>query len=63
MVGPRPEPVMTTGEVAKLFGVDPKTVNRWAHDGRLDSFRTPGGHLRFRESVVRAFLFAAERQG
>jgi predicted DNA-binding transcriptional regulator AlpA len=36
--------LLTPGEVAKLFRVDPKTV------------RTPGGHRRFRESEVRAWL-------
>jgi excisionase family DNA binding protein len=39
--------LMTPGEVAKVFRVDPKTVTRWAHAGRLRSIRTPGGHVRF----------------
>ena len=43
-------------EVAALFGVDPKTVTRWAAAGRIGSIRTPGGHLRFRESEVRELL-------
>lgn len=47
---------MLPGEVASLFRVDPKTVTRWAQDGRLKSIRTPGGHRRFRESDVRAYL-------
>lgn len=48
------DPALTPGEVARLFRVDPKTVTRWAADGKLTSFRTPGGHRRFRESEVRA---------
>lgn len=48
--------LLTPGEVAALFRVDPKTVTRWAAAGRMGSIRTPGGHRRFRESEVRALL-------
>lgn len=48
--------LLTPGEVAALFRVDPKTVTRWAAAGRIASIRTPGGHRRFRESEVRALL-------
>jgi excisionase family DNA binding protein len=48
--------LLTPGEVASLFRVDPKTVTRWAASGRIGSIRTPGGHRRFRESEVRALL-------
>ena len=48
--------LMTPGEVAVLFRVDPKTVTRWAAAGRIASIRTPGGHRRFRETDVRALL-------
>lgn len=50
------ERLLTPGEVASLFRVDPKTVTRWAAAGRMSSIRTPGGHRRFRESEVRALL-------
>ena len=50
------ERLLTPGEVAGLFRVDPKTVTRWAAAGRISSIRTPGGHRRFRESEVRALL-------
>ena len=50
------ERLLTPGEVASLFRVDPKTVTRWAAAGRISSIRTPGGHRRFRESEVRALL-------
>jgi excisionase family DNA binding protein len=52
--------LLTPGEVASLFRVDPKTVTRWAGAGRLSSIRTPGGHRRFRESEIRALLEAGE---
>jgi excisionase family DNA binding protein len=48
--------LLTPGEVAALFRVDPKTVTRWAAAGRIGSIRTPGGHRRFREAEVRALL-------
>jgi excisionase family DNA binding protein len=50
------EQLLTPGEVAALFRVDPKTVTRWATSGRIGSIRTPGGHRRFRESEVRSLL-------
>ena len=50
------ERLLTPGEVAALFRVDPKTVTRWASAGRIGSIRTPGGHRRFRESEEREML-------
>ncbi len=50
------ERLLTPGEVAAMFRVDPKTVNRWARMGRLDSVRTPSGQRRYREAEVRALL-------
>ncbi len=47
-----PERLLTPGEVALMFRVDPKTVARWASSGRVGSIRTPGGHRRFRESEI-----------
>lgn len=39
--------LLTPAEVAIMFRVDPKTVTRWANDGRLTTIRTPGGHRRY----------------
>jgi excisionase family DNA binding protein len=47
---------LTPGEVARLFGVDPKTVARWATAGKLTPQRTLGGHRRYRADEVRALL-------
>lgn len=50
------EKPFTAGEVAKLFNVDPRTVTRWANAGRLESFRTLGGHRRYSvTSVIELF--------
>ena len=51
-----PERLLTPGEVAEMFRVDPKTVTRWASAGRIGSVRTPGGHRRFRESEITQLL-------
>ena len=50
------ERLLTPGEVALMFRVDPKTVTRWAASGRIGSIRTPGGHRRFHESEVKNLL-------
>jgi excisionase family DNA binding protein len=49
---PDAEILLTPREVAAMFGVDPKTVTRWAKAGKLTSIRTLGGHRRFRKSEV-----------
>jgi excisionase family DNA binding protein len=53
---PQIERLLTPAEVAVMFRVDPKTVVRWSNMGRLNSVRTLGGHRRFREAEVLAFL-------
>jgi excisionase family DNA binding protein len=44
--------LLTPSEVAALFGVDPKTVTRWAKAGKLPARRTLGGHRRYLESEI-----------
>ena len=48
--------LLTPGEVAVMFRVNPKTVTRWARAGRISAVRTLGGHRRFRASEIRKFL-------
>ena len=52
--------LLAPGEVAELFHVNPKTVTRWAKQGRLPSIRTLGGHRRFRWSDIEPHLNAVE---
>jgi excisionase family DNA binding protein len=57
----RPENrLLTPSEVAALFRVDPKTVTRWAQQGKLHSIRTLGGHRRYSEVEIQAFLDDSE---
>jgi excisionase family DNA binding protein len=56
-----PDTLLTSAEVARRFGVDVKTVSRWANAGKLPYFRTLGGHHRFRLADVEQLL--AERKG
>lgn len=45
---------LTVGQAAKILGVGPDTVRRWARAGRIDHWLTPGGHFRFRTSDIEA---------
>lgn len=53
---PEIEPLLTPAEVAALFHVDPKTVTRWAQEGRLASTRTLDGHRRYSRVEVQRLL-------
>ena len=48
--------LLTPGEVAVMFRVNPKTVTRWARSGKISAVRTLGGHRRFRASEIRRIL-------
>ena len=37
-------------EVAELLSVSPKTVSRWAKEGKLPFMKTLGGHRRYPEA-------------
>lgn len=50
------EELMTPAQVAQLFGVNPKTVTRWAQAGRLVSLRTLGGKRRYSREQVEQLL-------
>lgn len=53
--------LLTPAEVAALFRVDPKTVTRWAQQGKLRPIRTLGGHRRYSEAEIQAFLESSQR--
>ncbi len=39
-----------------MLGVDPDTLRRWADNGKIEVFTTPGGHRRFLRSAIDALL-------
>jgi excisionase family DNA binding protein len=45
---------LTAGQAARMLGVSPKTLNRWANDGRIACAVTLGGHRRFSVAEIRA---------
>jgi excisionase family DNA binding protein len=50
---PDVEQFLFTSQVADLLHVSPKTITRWAKDGRLPFQRTLGGHRRYPEAAIR----------
>ena len=57
MVAETAEPsYLYTAQVAELLQVSPKTVSRWAKDGKLPYLRTLGGHRRYPDREIRALL-------
>ena len=50
------DPILTTSAAARLLGVATSTVQLWMESGAIDSWKTPGGHRRTRESHIRALM-------
>lgn len=48
--------LLTSHEAGLLIQVNPSTINKWVSQGRLNAFRTPGGHRRIRARDLAAFL-------
>jgi excisionase family DNA binding protein len=44
---------LRTAQVADLLYVSPKTVSRWAKEGKLPFLKTLGGHRRYPEAEIR----------
>jgi predicted RNA-binding Zn-ribbon protein involved in translation (DUF1610 family) len=48
--------LLKRSQVARLFGMSPHTVTRWANEARIPSILTPGGQFRFPEQQILGFL-------
>ena len=44
---------LRSAEVADILHVAPKTVSRWAKDGKLPFLKTLGGHRRYPAAEIR----------
>ena len=47
---------LSMGEASALLGVSSATLRRWAVEGRIATFTTPGGHRRFSPAAVESLL-------
>jgi len=50
------DPILTTSAAARMLGVATSTVQLWMESGAIESWKTPGGHRRTRESLIRALM-------
>src|SRR3954465_4113041 len=50
------DPTLTTRDAARLLGISVSTAQKWIESGALESWKTPGGHRRMRQSAVLALL-------
>jgi len=48
--------LVTTGEAARMFAVDVRTMRKYVADGRVTARRTPAGQLRFSRRELLALL-------
>jgi excisionase family DNA binding protein len=60
---PAGDDYVTPGEAARHLHVSPKTINRWANDGRIPCIVTLGGHRRFRRADVDAAVQQMSARG
>lgn len=59
---PAPTRWLSLGPASRLVGVDPDTLRRWADDGLVEAYVTPGGHRRFDQRAIET-LVAGRRSG
>jgi len=50
------EKIFHISEAAEYLGVFPLTLRNWEKKGLIRSFRTPGGHRRFKESELNRII-------
>jgi excisionase family DNA binding protein len=56
MPATEPTSYLRTAKVADLLHVSPKTVSRWAKEGKLPFLKTLGGHRRYPEAKIRELV-------
>ena len=53
---PEPPRYLRAAEVADILHVSPKTVSRWAKEGKLPFLKTLGGHRRYPAAEIRQLV-------
>ena len=53
---------LRSAEVADLLSVSPKTVSRWAKEGKLPFMKTLGGHRRYPAAAIRELVDILRRE-
>lgn len=47
---------LSLGQASRLLGITPATLRRWADQGEVATFVTPGGHRRFPRTVIEGMV-------
>jgi len=47
---------LSLGQASRMLGITPATLRRWADQGEVATFVTPGGHRRFPRSVIEGMV-------
>jgi hypothetical protein len=47
---------LALGAASQIVGVDPDTLRRWADEGRVEVYLTPGGHRRFERGSLQRLV-------
>lgn len=50
------ETYLTTHQAAGFIQMNPSSVNKWVKEGRIECYRTPGGHRRILAGDLVSFL-------
>lgn len=53
---PNTDNMLTPREAARVLGISYPTIKQWILTGKLKTGKTPGGHHRIPESMLRPFL-------
>ena len=54
---------LSLSEASRLLGVHPATLRQWSDEGKVHSFRTPGGHRRFSRAELDHMLHVTPLRG
>lgn len=54
---------LTLGQAARYLGVAQSTIRKWSDQGRLAAFYTPGGHRRYKQRDLDAFVAGSSAGG